>query len=54
MLDVVAEAVHRLTRDQWWQKVDEAIDAMSATEVAAYQAESDELDGTASDGLRVA
>ncbi len=52
MLDVVADAIHRLTREQWWDTVHEAIDAMTPEQVATYQAESAGLGGTAADGLR--
>lgn len=51
MLDIVTDAVHRLSRDQWWDSVHDAIDAMTADEAEAYQAETDQLDG-ATDGLR--
>lgn len=52
MLDVVTDAVHRLTRDQWWDGVHDAIDAMAPGEVGSYRAESDRLDSVAADGLR--
>lgn len=52
MLEVVTDAVHRLTRDQWWESVHESIDAMTADEVDVYRAESDRLDRAAADGLR--
>jgi predicted transcriptional regulator len=52
MLEVVTDAVHRLTRDQWWDSVQEAIDAMAPEDVAAYRAESDRFDSAAADGLR--
>jgi hypothetical protein len=52
MLEVVTDAVHRLTRDQWWASVHEAIDSMTTEEVGAYRAEADQLDRTAADGLR--
>jgi predicted transcriptional regulator len=52
MLEVVTDAVHRLTRDQWWDSVHEAIDAMTTEEVGAYRTEADQLEGTAADGLR--
>ncbi|CAN5549032.1 hypothetical protein BH24ACT4_BH24ACT4_14720 [soil metagenome] len=52
MLDVVTDAIHRLTRDQWWDSVHAAIDAMSSEDVAAYRSDADQLDGAAGDGLR--
>lgn len=52
MLEVVTDAVHRLSRDRWWETVHEAIDAMAPDEVASYQAEADRLDATAGDGVR--
>ncbi len=52
MLEVVSDAVHRLSREQWWTTVHEAIDDMTTEEIAAYQAEVGALDGTAGDGLR--
>ncbi len=52
MLDVVTDAVHRLTSEQWWGSVHAAIDAMTAQEVGVYRAESDRLDSAAADGLR--
>jgi predicted transcriptional regulator len=51
MLEVVTDAVHSLTRDQWWEGVHEAIDAMTTEQIGAYRAEADQLDGTAADGL---
>lgn len=52
MLDIVTDAVHRLSRDQWWDNVHEAIDAMATDEVGSYRDETDQLDGAAADGLR--
>ncbi len=52
MLDIVTDAVHRLSRDQWWDSVHDAIDAMTADEAEAYQAETDQLDSATADGLR--
>ena len=51
MLEVVTDAIHRLTREQWWGTVHDALDAMTADEVDAYRAEAATLDGTAADGL---
>lgn len=51
MLDVVTDAVHRLSRDEWWSSVRGALDEMSATEAASYQAQSQELEAAAADGL---
>jgi hypothetical protein len=52
MLDVVTDAVHRLSRDQWWDTVHDAIDQMTPEEVAGYQTETDRLNDAAADGLR--
>lgn len=52
MLDVVADAIMRLHREQWWQSVHGGIDAMSALESTAYTSETEQLDGASSDGLR--
>jgi len=51
MLEVVADAIHRLTRDQWWAGVHHALDQMAPDEVDDYRAESAPLDGAAADGL---
>ena len=52
MVDVVSEAIHRLTRDEWWDGVHRELDGMTLEETAAYRAESKQLDGAADDGLR--
>ncbi len=52
MLEVVTDAIHRLSREQWWDTVHVAIEAMTDDEKAAYHAEVEALDGTAGDGLR--
>jgi hypothetical protein len=52
MLDVVTDAVHRLSRDQWWDSVHDAIDAMTADDAEEYRAETDQLDRATADGLR--
>jgi hypothetical protein len=52
MLDVVTDAIHRLTREAWWSTVHDALDAMSPEDVAAYHAEAGRLEGAAADGLR--
>jgi hypothetical protein len=51
MLDIVTDAVHRLSRDQWWDNVHDAIDAMTADELGSYRDETDQLDSAAADGL---
>lgn len=51
MLEVVTDAVHRLSRDEWWDSVRDALDGLDAAEVALYQAESSMLDTAASDGM---
>lgn len=52
MLDVVADAVHRLAQDQWWDSVHDAIDAMTADEAEDYRAETEQLDRATADGPR--
>lgn len=51
MLEVVTDAVHRLDRDEWWSSVQDALDGMSPSEAADYQAESQQMDAAAADGL---
>ena len=51
MVDVVADAVHQLGRDEWWLSVRDALDDLAPSEVDAYQTESRRLDATAIDGL---
>lgn len=51
MLDVVTDAVHRLSRDDWWASVRDSLDGLNATEAASYQAESRSFDAAAADGL---
>jgi hypothetical protein len=36
MLDIVTDAVHRLSRDQWWDSVHYAPEGMTADECEAY------------------
>lgn len=52
MLDIVTDAVHRLSRDQWWDSVHDAIDAMAADELGSYRDETNQLDSASADGLR--
>lgn len=52
MVDVVAQAVHRLANDQWWADVREALDSMGPAGVAPLRAETVGLDGASADGLR--
>jgi hypothetical protein len=52
MLDVVTDAVHRLSRDQWWDTVRDVFDQMTPEDVAAYHTETSQLDDAAADGLR--
>jgi predicted transcriptional regulator len=52
MLDVVTEAVGRLTRDEWWTGVHRAIETMSETDRSGYAEESGRLSGAVADGLR--
>ena len=51
MVDVVADAVHRLGRDEWWSSVRDALDDLAPSEVDAYQMENRRLDAAAVDGL---
>jgi predicted transcriptional regulator len=51
MLQVVTDAIHQLTREEWWGTVHEALDAMTPGEAAEYHAETDRLDRAAADGL---
>ncbi len=51
MTEVVAAAVHRLGREQWWMLVRGALDGLSDAEAASYQVESGRLDAAAADGL---
>ncbi len=51
MVDVVADAVHRLGRDEWWSSVRDALEDLAPSEVDAYQMESRRLDAAAIDGL---
>lgn len=52
MVDIVIDAVHRLSQDQWWDNVHDAIEAMTADEAEDYRAETDQLDSATADGLR--
>lgn len=51
MLDVVADAVHRLGREEWWSSVRGSLDALSEADAASYCAESCRFDAAAADGL---
>lgn len=51
MVEVVADAVRRFARDEWWSSVRSALDDLSPPEVDAYRLESQRLDATALDGL---
>ena len=51
MLEVVTDAVHRLDRDEWWSSVRNALDGLTPSGVAKYQAESQQLDAASADGL---
>jgi predicted transcriptional regulator len=51
MLEVVADAIHRLTRDEWWADVHDALDGLQPEEAEGYRQEADRLDGAAADGL---
>ncbi len=51
MLDVVTDAVHRLSREEWWLSVSDALDGLNDAEAASYRAESRRLDAASADGL---
>lgn len=51
MLEVVTEAIHRLTRDEWWDRVHGALDQLPPDEADLLRAQSEQFDGTAADGL---
>ena len=51
MLEVVTDAVQRLGQDEWWSSVRDALDGLSASEVADYQLESRQMDAASADGL---
>ena len=51
MLEVVTDAIHRLTRDEWWDRVHGALDQMSPDEGDVLRRETEQLDGAAADGL---
>ncbi|MFT7649953.1 MAG: putative transcriptional regulator [Candidatus Poriferisodalaceae bacterium] len=51
MLEVVADAVHRLGRDDWWSSVRDALDGLTSSEAAEYQVESQRMDAALVDGL---
>lgn len=52
MLDVVTDAIHRLTKDQWWESVHDAVDAMAPGDGVEYRANADQMDDASTDGLR--
>lgn len=51
MVDVVADAISRLRRDEWWREVHAALDRLDEADVAALGAEAVGLDATAGDGF---
>jgi len=51
MLDVVTDAIHRLSRDEWWDTVHSALDQMSDDEAAAYRRDTEGFDAAAGDGI---
>jgi predicted transcriptional regulator len=51
MVEVVADAVERLAREEWWNAVEHALDGLSQSEVAVSRAETRVLDRAAPDGL---
>lgn len=52
MLDVVTDAIHRLSRDAWWETVVDALDTVTEEAAASHHAEAELLDAAADDGLR--
>ena len=51
MVDVVTDAIHRLTTEQWWDTVHDALEQMAPEDVAAYQAEAARLDVVVGDNI---
>ena len=51
MVEVVSDAVHRLSRDEWWVAARVALDGLSDAEVASYRTESRGLAASVLDGL---
>lgn len=51
MLGVVTEAIHQLSRDEWWSTVHRALDDASEANLASYRDETGRLDGATPDGL---
>jgi len=51
MVQVVADAIRGLEREQWWDSVREGLDALSDADADAYRADVAALDGSTSDGL---
>ncbi len=51
MVDVVAEAVAHLRREQWWVGVHESLDSLADDETPASSIETADYDGTLADGL---
>ena len=51
MIEVVTDAVQRLSRDEWWSSVRDALDGLTAAEEASYQAGSLGMDAASADGL---
>lgn len=51
MLEVVADAVHRLGRDEWWLSVRDALGGLTPSEISTYHEESHQLDAASADGL---
>lgn len=51
MLDVVTEAVERLSRDQWWDEVHRAVESVPSDVLADVDAETTVLDDAAADGI---
>ena len=50
MLDVVVD-VRRLSRDEWWSSVREALDDLTPADVGEYEVESERLGAASADGL---
>lgn len=50
MLEVVTDAIHRLSPDEW-DTVHRALDQMSDDESAAYRRDTEAFDAAAGDGI---
>ncbi len=51
LVEVVADAVHRLSRDEWWDQLHSRLDSLSEAEATDLANETERLDDTTQDGL---